>query len=204
MKVVHYAVVLGLICLLAAFGVAGTYRTTKGPIDEKARADRNEAQSAALGIAKDQQVEFRVTNSDAEESEQVIAARAAGKTLGYAAVGAAQGYGGKVVVMVGMDPQAEKIIGMKIVRQSETPGLGSRIEEVKSDKTWWRILTRQAADAKRETMPEFLKQFRGRKIDEVILGGDDGIQGITGATISSNAVVEATRRAMGKIRENAR
>ena len=198
MKIIHYTIVLGVICLIAAFGVAGTFRMTKTNIDEKAEADKAAAQSVALGIEAGSQVSFETINADVAK-----ALNTSGEVLGYAAVAEAQGYGGKVQVMVGMDTRGEKIIGLKIVQQSETPGLGSRIEEIKSDKTWFRILTGRAGNAKQETMPEFLKQFIGRTPENVRLEGANSIQAITGATISSAALVVATRSAVEKIR-NAR
>ena len=175
MKIIHYTIVLGVICLIAAFGVAGTFRMTKTNIDEKAEADKAAAQSVALGIEAGSQVSFETINADVAKALDT-----SGEVLGYAAAAEAQGYGGKVQLMVGMDARGQEIIGMKIVQQSETPGLGSRIEE-----------------------PEFLQQFVGRTPENVRLEGANSIQAITGATISSTAVVNATRNAAEKIR-NAR
>lgn len=205
MKTVHYAVVLGLICTLAAFGVAGSYRMTRERIVEKAIADEESARSEVAGVAAGDTVEFSVLNAEADPALQVVAVRdPEGNALGYAALGQAQGYGGMVNVMVGMGPQAERIIGMKVVKQSETPGLGTRVAEIKSSRTWFGIVTRQAPEGEPETMPEFLKQFIGREESQVRLDGENGVQAITGATISSTAVVNATRNAVEKIQSQVR
>jgi electron transport complex protein RnfG len=60
------------------------------------------------------------------------------------------------------------ISGVNIIRQSETPGLGTRIAE-----------------------PEFTNQFSGKRIEDVRLRQDGGvIDAITGATISSRAITD--------------
>ena len=147
----------------------------------------------------DAELRFSVLNPDASEPMQVVEAKnAAGERLGYAALGEAQGYGGPIRVMVGMDPKAERLLGVAIVSQSETPGLGSRIAEVKSNKTWSRVLTGRGGGETEETTPEFLKQYLGRTLDELVLG--KGIDGLTGATVSSTAVVEAARSAVKRIK----
>ena len=204
MKTVHYAIVLGLICTLAAFGVAGSYRMTRERIVEKSIADEESARSAVVGVDGRGQVTFTTMNPEASTADQVAEARnEAGETLGYSALGQAQGYGGRVNVMVGMGPQAERIIGLKVVKQSETPGLGTRVAEVKSSRTWFGILTRQAPEGEPETTPEFLKQFIGREESQVRLDGKNAVQAITGATVSSTAVVNATRNAAKNIQNQA-
>ena len=195
LKTLQYAIVLGLICTLAAFGVAGSYRMTRERITEKSIAAEESARSEVVGVSGEGQVEFSVLHAD------VVAARdATGKVLGYAALGQVQGYGGVINVMVGMDADAKRIIGVKIVKQYETPGLGTRVAEAKSSQTWFGILTRKAPEGEPETMPEFLKQFIGRGEAQLHVGGEDGIQAITGATVSSTAVVDAMRNAVENIR----
>ena len=203
-KLAHYAVVLGLICAAAAFGVAGTYRMTKGRIEEKLAAERAAAQRSAVNVQDAGDLAFNVLNPDADKKDRVVEVRnGAGDVLGYVASGEAQGYGGLVTATIGMDKSAQRIIGSKVLAPKETPGLGSRVSEVKSDKTWWALLTGAESEGEKETTSEFLKQFRGRGLDEVQLGSGS-IQAITGATISSTAVVEAARKAVVKIQSAAR
>ena len=74
-------------------------------------------------------------------------------------------------VMVGMD-EKEKITGIRIIEQYETPGLGDGIIE-----------------------ESFILQFRNRTSSEVKLKKDKGsIEAVTGATISSKACVDAVRK----------
>ena len=51
MKTLHYAIVLGLICAIAAFGVAGSYRMTRERIVEKSIADEESARSEVIGVS---------------------------------------------------------------------------------------------------------------------------------------------------------
>lgn len=85
------------------------------------------------------------------------------------------GFGGKIELIVGISIDGT-LNGYKIIEQNETPGLGSKITENK-----------------------FKNQFYGLDAHNSNLGlSKDGgeIDAITGATISSRAVVEAVKKAM--------
>lgn len=93
-----------------------------------------------------------------------------GGVVGYAMVVEERGFGGKMKVVVGISEEG-KVVGVRVVSHSETPGLGSKITE-----------------------EEFLAQFGGKRLEEILLKKDGGeIEGVTGATISSRAVVRAVR-----------
>ena len=208
MKAAHYAIVLGLICIAAALGVAGAYSVTRERIVKKERQEKLTAVSAVVDAAAGDSFQFDPVNPKAEESEQVtVARRADGAVAGYAGQGEAQGYGGKIRVIVGMDAKAEKVIGVTVLPHKETPGLGSRVAEVESSDSWWGMLTDKSAkaDGDEPKVPEYLKQFRGLGLGQIRLKGDGGsIQAITGATISSTGVVDATRNAVEKIQDTVR
>ena len=95
--------------------------------------------------------------------------------IGYAFASYAKGYSSTIQTLVGIDT-AGTIIGLKILFQKETPGLGTRVEEIRSGETepWWQI------------------QFNGKLASEVAVDKDGGeIQSITGATITSRAIADA-------------
>ncbi len=102
-----------------------------------------------------------------------------GDKLGYAFLAVGKGYGGDINILVGLSDEIT-VKGIKIVSQTETPGLGSRITE-----------------------PFFTDQFAGVAINNVALSRDGGkIDAITGSTISSSAVVDAVRdTAMEKVKQ---
>jgi electron transport complex protein RnfG len=97
---------------------------------------------------------------------------------GYAFIASGSGYGGDIDILVGLDSDF-KIKDISILTQTETPGLGARITE-----------------------SAFTDQFKGLSADEVALKSNNGmIDAITGATISSKAVVDAVKKKMTEIIE---
>ncbi len=103
-----------------------------------------------------------------------------GKTdfLGYAFLATGSGYSSSGInILVGLE-DAQTVKEIVILSQSETPGIGTRAME-----------------------PAFLDQFIGLNINDVNFIKNGGqIDGITGATISSSAIVNAVRdTAMKKV-----
>ncbi len=197
MKAIQYIVVLGLICIVAGFGLAGIFSVTKDRIAEKEAKERAKAQNAVLDPDASKELKFAALKPEASHDEQVVEGRdASGDVAGYAALGEAQGYGGKIRVMVGMDARGERILAVTVVSHSETPGLGSRVAEVKSNKTWLGLIKGDDV-GKEQTLSEFLQQFSGCTPDDLSVK----IDGITGATISSEAVINAVRQAAGKMQD---
>lgn len=92
--------------------------------------------------------------------------------IGAAFKASGKGYAGAVETMAGMRNDGT-ITAVKVLSQNETPGLGSRVAE----------------DA-------FTGQFAGK--DAVLL---DGVQAITGATISSRAVMESVKTKAAQVKE---
>jgi Na+-translocating ferredoxin:NAD+ oxidoreductase subunit G len=92
--------------------------------------------------------------------------------IGYAFQTTGHGYGGDINIMVGFEGEAT-LKGILIISHEETPGLGDKISE-----------------------EYFTQSFAGISLDNIYLRKDGGkIDGITGATISSRAVVDAVREA---------
>jgi electron transport complex protein RnfG len=84
---------------------------------------------------------------------------------------AGKGFGGDVGLMVGVNIDENKLIGVGVTTHSETPGMGSK---AKDD-------------------PAFAKQFKGLSLDKPVKVTTDGgsINAISGATITSRAVCGA-------------
>jgi electron transport complex protein RnfG len=86
-----------------------------------------------------------------------------------------KGYGGDVGLMVGIDVTNTQIMGVGVTTHAETPGMG----------------------AKAKTDPSFVAQFRELPLEPVKVTGDGGnINAISGATITSRAVCNATNDAL--------
>jgi electron transport complex protein RnfG len=112
------------------------------------------------------------------------------KPVGIAFQAIGSGFQGKISLMVGVQPGFSKLTGVKVLEQVETPGLGTKIVEDPSRKAnpFW-----------------FSEQFRGIKLDpEIHLVKNrkptkpSEIQAITGATISSTAVVRIVNETIEK------
>ncbi len=111
-----------------------------------------------------------------DETTGMYTAEADGETIGHAFMTEGRGYGGAIDILVGTKPDKKSLQGIKIISQQETPGLGAKISDA-----------------------EFLDQFPGISADEVALTRNGGkIDAITGATISSTAVVNAVREVVTK------
>lgn len=96
------------------------------------------------------------------------------EVLAYAFQISGSGFQSDLVLMVGVSPDFSELNSLKILSQMETPGLGTRIEE-----EW------------------FIEQFKGLKLKPSVTyiknakpSKDNEIQAITGATISSAAIVD--------------
>jgi len=108
---------------------------------------------------------------------------ASGRRLGVAVTAAEPGFQELLTLMIGFEPPTGTVIGFKVLDQKETPGLGDKIE--------------------RDTA--FGGQFAGRMAPLTGVKGRAGkppseVQTITGATISSRAVIRIINNAIAKWR----
>ena len=208
---IRYPLVITVICAVAAAALAYTYALTKDRIRESKRSDLVKGLEKVLPPQK-KSIEMRtlpgVEAQQPEDDQKLYVAREnagqTGRALGYAAIGSAQGYSSKVKVIVGVDPDM-RIIAARILDQQETPGLGERAREVPATKTLWQALAdifRGSAKGP-ELVPPFQQQFSGKTWQQLELTNDadagDRIIQLTGATITSRAVVNAAKDAITKI-----
>lgn len=97
-----------------------------------------------------------------------------GGKIGTAIVCKGNGYQGQIKLMVGVNADFSKFTGMIVLEQVETPGLGAKIVEQKFMNQFISLATKPPI--------AYVKGVKPEKANE--------IQAITGATISSRAVVE--------------
>lgn len=229
-KKVQYTITLTLVSLLASLGVSSTFLLTKDTIKRKELAIRTEALYVVLPGLEGSPEE--ITTSKVTDQDRVYkGANKSGQLIGYAACGEAQGYSSKIKVMVGMDPNLEKIIGVNILAQNETPGLGTKMTEIESTSTLWSVvfgkelksidwdseeswqlpMFRQPERIKKfdllkkgkKPQPWFQEQFKRKTYNQMVVSkvkDDEKITAITGATISTKAVINAVQNAIDKIR----
>ena len=106
-----------------------------------------------------------------------------GKRAGWVIQTAGQGYADRIELLLGLSPDAERITGLFILDQKETPGLGNKI----------------AADPWRG---QFIDQATAVPLAVVKTGADQPhqIDAITGATISSRSVTEIVNRTLADLK----
>jgi len=96
-----------------------------------------------------------------------------GKLLGYAFVAAGNGYQGTIKLMAGIKKDLVTLVGIEVLESQETPGLGQEITTSKFET--------QFEGLKASPEITYIKNQKPTKPNE--------IEAITGATVSSKAVV---------------
>ena len=116
---------------------------------------------------------FKLLDGEVERSFFVGIFDGKAGTIAFETAG--KGYGGDVGLMVGINIDEDRLIGVGVTTHAETPGMGAK---AKSD-------------------PSFSAQYKGLGLDKPIKVTHDGgsINAISGATITSRAVCSAANDA---------
>lgn len=163
---------------------------TRDTIEERARQDAEIARKAVLSSDSFELVENIdeiVAGSSALSSvKEAYKAIKNNEEVGYVFTVVTKGYGGQIKTAVGIEKDG-KISGVKIVEQNETPGLGSKASE-----------------------KPFMSQLAGFIPNEGLVvvkskkARPEQIEAISGATITSKAVVDAVQAAVSMSSELAK
>jgi len=157
-EMLHYGLVLAVICIVAAVLLVGMNSLTKGRMLQQARAE--------------EEVSLKEVMPDAQRFEPVKSAEIivyykaydkSGKFVGVVFKASGKGYSSTIEIMAGMLKDGT-ITAIKVLSQNETPGLGARVAE-----------------------PGFTGQFKNTK-------DLHDIQAVTGASISSRAVIDSVQK----------
>lgn len=210
---VKSTLLLAIISLISGISLATIYTITNPKITELKVESQKRALSKVLPgykITGEKKIKVEGENTKYWIGETKNSGK---KQLGYAFISSQPGYSGDIEVMIGVS-QNFTIEGVFILQQTETPGLGSRSEEILSDLTLWDFLA-----GKRETKikpPWFQEQFKGLKANQKInivkkgnwsesikqsLLDKNEITAITGATITTTAVKDAIDNAIDNFKE---
>lgn len=167
---------LGLISALSGFLLASVYKICEVKIEE----NRNkEIETAIFNVLPD------ACKYEKKEINNTIIYIGKSKTdekLGYSWLIKGNGFQGAIVMVIGISSNLEKIVGIQILEQVETPGLGAKIAE-----NW------------------FQDQFKNLSIPNLVLEKNvtpeqtEKIAAITGATISSQSVVTLIKQSLSEI-----
>jgi len=172
---------LGLAGLLSGLIIVFVFEATLPAITAyQAKVLRAAVFKVLPGTARMQRLVFRdgqlLVKEEEEPDEEALFGSydAQGRLLGYAIPGTGPGFQDTIRLLYGYQPAERKVVGMEILESRETPGLGDKIYK----------------DA------AFVAEFRALAVEPRILAVKPGtktavnqVNAITGATISSKAVV---------------
>jgi electron transport complex protein RnfG len=198
--IVKMIIVLTLISCAAALLIAFANLKTA----ERIAGQQAAAQEAALKrIIPSGAVitEYKLALSSVNDSLRFWVASVAADTF-YAFQVGSKGYSSTINYLVCVDT-AGIISGMTVLDQNETPGLGTRVQEVLLKRYFWNGFI----GPRERTVPWFTEQFKGVSVNQSIsiekkigewhslndnartaLKNKNGITGITGSTISTRAI----------------
>ena len=158
------------ICACVALALAGVNAITKDQIAANKAAKTTAALQQVLpGVTDVQEVSF-------VDASGIVKKVYSGET-GYAVEVAPNGFGGAITMMVGISNEG-KVLGISIISHAETPGLGA------------------VAAANTDKGAAFRGQFAGLVSGITIGSGENQIDSLSGATISSQAIVNGVNAAL--------
>lgn len=161
----------GLILGLICFLSSSVLAVVNGITEPKIKLQKEKEESLALKEALPEAASFKPVFQEA----QIIyytAYDGNNKLKGFVIKSQDKGYSANIELLAGLNLNLE-MVNVKILSQNETPGIGNRITE-----------------------PPFLEQFKGKNLDSF-----SRVQAITGATISSAAVINALKNRISELKE---
>lgn len=172
----NMVIVLTSISVVSALALAFTYSATKDAIAQVGVKRTLKALQEVLPEFNNDPTREKYTLEEPEFKDmELYPAKKDDRLVGTAVqTFSDNGFGGRIMLMVGFD-DAAKIRNIFVVKQTETPGLGSKMEE-----------------------PSFRDQFSGKdpSVFKMKVRKDGGeVDAISAATISSRAFCDAADRA---------
>lgn len=188
-NIIKNTLILTTITLVAGVLLGLVYEITKEPIAMAKEKAKNEAYQAVMAEADifENYAEFdadvaREIIADANISgcrvDEVVTAKAGSEVQGYiVTTTTSEGYGGDIQISVGIAADGT-VRGVEILSIKETVGLGMNAKT-----------------------PEFKNQYAGKLVESYVVtktgaAGDNEIDAISGATITSDAVTNAVNAAV--------
>jgi len=174
-KILKLGAVLFAITAVTGLILGGVYTMTLEPISSAKEKEKMAALAETLPEASD----FEKVGSLQDNSviKEVNKGSTNGETVGYNITVTPKGYGGLIEMVVGINDEG-KLISIKILSHTETPGLGAK-----------------AAD------PAFSDQFKQKNVGRIVITkskptAENEVQAISGATITSSAVADGVNKAL--------
>lgn len=117
-----------LICAVVALVLSFVNTVTQEKIVQNETEQKRTAMVELFGSDKIEYTELDRLESDGERVEAIYRVAEDGSTVGYSVLVLSPGFGGDVQLMVAVTAD-KTVIGVKIVSMSETPGLGTRVDD---------------------------------------------------------------------------
>jgi len=176
-------IVLTAVMALSGLVLAATYTSLSPRIESNRVAALNASLASVFADQVSDVADLEFEELDTDGPTVYRGTTGEGTLLGYAVRVQTQGYGGTITMLAGVAPDLETILGIEVVEQIETPGLGGNI-----------------------TSESFKQQFEGLSTDEPIeyvkniepSKADNEIQAISGATITTKAVVNGVNSTLDR------
>ncbi len=171
-------IILFFITALCA-GLLGLINNVTSPVISQNIIDSQ--QQAMKMLVQEAEVFEQVENLSEDMIKEVYIAKTGGIAIGTVVKVMPNGYGGTIAILVGLNLEAE-IQGIKILSHTETPGFG--------------------ANATKENFTgQFLQKVPPLSVVKSAPEADD-IVALTGATITSDAIVEGVNQAAKYVLEH--
>jgi electron transport complex protein RnfG len=170
---------LTIVSVVAAATLGYVAELTMPRIRENALRELRQGISDVLPGLKDYEVRHQ------EEAFQIYEGKdEAGEIVGYAIVRTGAGFADSIKLIFGVSQDFSKIYFLKVLEQKETPGLGAKIMDELSFLQFW----------KDKSIREPIEYAKPPRPKERL--AENEVNAITGATISSQAVVAAVNLAV--------
>ncbi|MFH1411213.1 MAG: FMN-binding protein [Candidatus Omnitrophota bacterium] len=174
-SVLHMITALTVVGMVSGYALVFVYSYATPKIEENVKEETKKAISSI----------FPGTDRIEEKEDMFKALDGKGDLLGYAFVAEGNGYQGTIKIIAGVDPGIKKIQGIEILESQETPGLGAEISGAGFKDQF------KGLPAGKDI--EYVKNQKPVK--------DNQIEAITGATISSRAVVNILNKKIDQIKQ---
>jgi Na+-translocating ferredoxin:NAD+ oxidoreductase subunit G len=171
-EMIKMVVVLTFLSVISGGALAYVQKSTTTSIeDNKLQFIKGPAIKSILSGTSNNPISDRFTIEQGEKQDIFFVGKYDGNLKAVAFESSGKGFGGDVGIVVGVDLDTDKIMGVSVTTHSETPGVGARAK----------------------TDPTFVSQFKGQAFQDTFKVKADGgqVDAIGGATITSRAVSAA-------------
>lgn len=173
-EIFKLSAILIIVCSLSTALISYTHDLTAPIIEER---KQNAIHAGYMEVLPNAAELSTFIQTDSAIITEIMQSKQDNHTNGFIYTLTPNGYSGKITLMVGIQHPSGIISGVKILEQTETPGLGAKCTE-----------------------PSFLTQFADKSIHNELTvskkaSKENEIQALTASTITSNAIVKGINTA---------